>query len=208
VEFRFCDERGEHGFSWVAAEPMARTSHALVSGGRAWLIDPLEWPEATDRLRSLAEPAAVLQLLDRHDRDCGALARSLRIPHLVVPKLVPDSPFECVAVVRRRFWHECALWWPETSTLVVADALGTNRFYTGGRAPLGVHIALRLVPPRALATRDPVHLLTGHGEGLHGPETGDELRTAIAESRRRLPGVLLRLPFSHRQAGSQDASTT
>lgn len=186
------------GFSWVVDEPMTRTSHALVAGRRVWLVDPVDWSEAIDRVRELGEPAAVLQLLDRHNRDCAGIAARLDVPHLVAPDELAGTPFECVPLVRRKRWRETALWWPERRTLVVAEALGTNRFFTGGKAPVGVHVLLRLTPPRRLAGYEPEHLLTGHGAGLHGAGTGDEVRRALAESRRRLPGVLVRLPFSAR----------
>ncbi|MCS7007136.1 MAG: hypothetical protein NZL88_06240, partial [Gaiellaceae bacterium] len=133
MRFRSCDERGADGFSWVAEEPMTRTSHALASEGTVWLVDPLDWPEALERALTLGEPAGVLQLLDRHNRDCGALAERLGVPRLVVPDEVPESPFVCLPLLRRRRWRETALWWPEKRTLVVAEAVGTNRFFTGGR---------------------------------------------------------------------------
>jgi hypothetical protein len=201
--FRFCDDLGPHGFGWVADEAMARASHALAAGGRVWLVDPVDWPEGVERARTLGEPAGVVQLLDRHDRDCEQLARRLGAPLLVTPDAVADSPFEIVPIMRRKRWQERALWWPETRTLVVADALGTNRFYTGGRAAVGVHVLLRLRPPRHLGSYEPEHLLTGHGEGLHGTDTTDAVRRALARSRRDLPGVLVRLPFS---SGRSDAS--
>jgi hypothetical protein len=100
--------------------------------------------------------------------------------------------------VRRKRWREAALRWAGARTLVVADALGTNRFFTGGRAPLGVHLLLRLRPPRVLAAYEPERILVGHGEGIHGPRAAPALRAALEESRRRLPGVLLRLPFAVR----------
>ena len=102
-------------------------------------------------------------------------------------------------IVRRKRWREAALWWPKTQTLVVADALGTNRFYTGGPASLGVHLLLRLTPPRVLSAYEPRRILVGHGEGVHGPEASTALLSALAKSRRRLPGVLLRLPFAARR---------
>jgi hypothetical protein len=104
-----------------------------------------------------------------------------------------------VRIVRRKRWRESALWWPATRTLVVADALGTNRFYTGGKAPLGVHVLLRLTPPRVLAGYESERILVGHGEGLRGPEASPLLRAALDESCRRLPGVLLRLPLAVRR---------
>ena len=55
MTFRYCDETAL-GFSWVAGEPMTRASHALVADGRVWLVDPVDWPEAIERARSLGEP--------------------------------------------------------------------------------------------------------------------------------------------------------
>jgi len=95
---RFCDERGEHGFGWIVDESMTRTSHALVVDGKVWLVDPVDWPEAIDRVLMLGEPAGVLQLVDRHNRDCAAIADRLGIPRLVAPDEVPGSPFRCVPV--------------------------------------------------------------------------------------------------------------
>jgi hypothetical protein len=199
LSFRFCDERGADGFSWVAEEAMARTSHALAAEGRVWLVDPLDWPEAVERALGLGDPVAVLQLLDRHNRDCAALAARFDVPLLVAPDDVPGSPFECIPLMRRKRWTETALWWPETRTLVVAEAVGTNALFAGGSEALGVHVLLRLTPPRALAAYEPEHLLVGHGEGLHGPDAAVALTRALAESRRRLPGVLVRLPFAFRR---------
>jgi hypothetical protein len=139
-----------------------------------------------------------VQLLDRHNRDCAALAGRLGVPHVVVPDELAGSPFELVAILRRRHWREAALWWPATRTLVVAEALGTNRFYTAGTAALGVHLLLRLTPPRVLSGYEPWRILLGHGEGIEGPEASTALRRALEESRRQLPGVLLRLPLAVR----------
>jgi hypothetical protein len=104
-----------------------------------------------------------------------------------------------VRIVWRKRWRESALWWPATRTLVVADALGTNRFYTGRKARLGVHVLLRLTPPRMLARYEPDRILVGHGEGIRGREASPLLWAALDESRRRLPGVLLRLPLAARR---------
>ena len=197
--FRYCDERAAEGFSWIVDEPMTRTSHVLAADGRVWLVDPVDWPDAIERALTLGEPAGVVQLLDRHNRDCAALAERLGVPHLVTPETIPDSPFEFIPVVRRSRWQERALWWPATRTLVVAESLGTNPFFTARKAPVGVHLLLRLTPPKALGTYEPAHVLVGHGEGVRGPDTTDAVRRAIAESRRRLPGVLARLPFAGRR---------
>lgn len=193
MHVRFCDEL-DHGFSWIVDEPATRTSHALTDAGRVWLVDPVDWEPALERARAAGEPAAVLQLLDRHNRDCAALAARLGVPHLVAPTRVPESPFEVVEVKRSRRWREVALWWPQTRTLVVAEAIGTNRFFApGGRA--GVHLLLRLHPPRAaLAGLEPEHLLAGHGCGLHGEEAAAGLRDALERARTDLPRALLQLP--------------
>jgi hypothetical protein len=199
MRFRLCDDLGPDGFGWVADEAATRTSHALAADGKVWLVDAVDWPDAVDRAAELGEPAGVVQLLDRHNRDCAALASRLGVPHVVVPDELAGSPFEIVSVLQRKRWREVALWWPATRTLVVADALGTNRFYTGGKAPLGVHVLLRLTPPRVLAGYESERILVGHGEGLRGPEASPLLRAALDESRRRLPGVLLRLPLAVRR---------
>jgi len=199
LSFRFCDDRGADGFGWVVDEPMARACHALSTGGKVWLVDPLDWPKAIERALQFGEPAGVLQLLDRHNRDCVTLADRLGVPHLVVPDSVDASPFECIPLTRNRFWRETALWWEDARTLVVAEALGTNAFSTGEKAPVGVHVLLRLTPPKVLARFGPEHLLVGHGEGLHGADASPALVEALARSRRDLPRVLVRLPFAARR---------
>lgn len=184
----------DFGFSWVIDEAMTRTSHALVADGRVWLIDPVDVPEQIARATALGEPAAVVRLLDRHGRDADAIVARLGVPLHDIPQQLPDSPFQVVALTHNRLWKEVALWWPQQRALVVAEAVGTNRMFTGGAAPLGVHIGLRLFPPRRLADFEPEHLLVGHGPGLHGPQTTLALRTALDRSRSDLPRVLLKLP--------------
>jgi hypothetical protein len=197
MTFRFCDDLGPDGLGWIAEGAGTRTSHALAADGKVWLVDALDWPEAIDRALELGEPAGVIQLLDRHDRGCAALAARLGVPHVVVPRRVPGSPFTFVDVMNRRYWRESALWWPATRTLVVAEVLGTNPFFTGGTEPLGVEVLLRLKPPRALGAFQPERILVGHGEGVTR-DAAPALREALSTSRRRLPGVLARLPFAIR----------
>jgi hypothetical protein len=108
---------------------------------------------------------------------------------------VPDSPFRLVEVRRTRHWQESALWWPATGTLVVAEAVGTNPFFTAGRDRAGVHLLLRLRPPRGpLGGFSPAHLLVGHGEGLHGVDAAEGLREALSHARTGLPRTALKLP--------------
>ena len=190
----FCDDRGEHGFSWIVDEPMTRTSHALAAAGRVWLVDPVRYAPALERAQELGAPAAVVQLLDRHNRDSASLAAELGVPHLVVPEALSDTPFEVVPVRASRRWREVALWWPSERTLVVAEAVGTNAFFTGGRGAAGLHLLMRLSPPRASLGRfEPEHLLVGHGSGLHGPEATEALRTALGTARTGLLHLVPRL---------------
>jgi hypothetical protein len=186
-------ERHALGLTWVVEEPMARACHALLDEGRVWLVDPLDG-QALEQALGLGQPAAVLQLLDRHNRDCAEIAARLGVPRLVVPDAVPDSPFEAMPVVRVPRWGETALWWPQRSALIVAEVLGTNRMYTGGRQPVGMHLFLRPFVPGALRGMTPEHLLVGHGLPRHGPEVGAEIETAYAGARRGLPHLLWALP--------------
>jgi hypothetical protein len=192
---RFCDDRGGRGFSWIVDEPMTRTSHALAVDGRLWLVDPVRHEPALERAGELGSPEAVIQLLDRHNRDCAALAAELGVPHLTAPDSLPEAPFEPIVVRDARRWRERALWWPSERTLVVAEAIGTNPFFRAGADRAGVHLLLRLTPPRAALGRfEPEHLLVGHGEGLHGAEATEGLRVALAHSRTGLPRLALRAP--------------
>ena len=162
---RFCDE-GEFGFGWIrGGEFMERCSHALVDGGRVWLLDPLDAEGVEERVRGLGEPAGVIQLLDRHARDCAAFADRLGVPHHLVPRMpVPGAPFEFRVVRDRRRWREVALWWPEAQVLACADVLGTARYYRVGDERLAVHPLLRAMPPR-----DTVQGLTpGHVRSSQG----------------------------------------
>jgi hypothetical protein len=181
------------GLTWVVAEPMERAFHALADEGRVWFVDPLDDPGLADAVR-LGEPAGVLQLLDRHNRDCAKVAARLGVPHLKVPDAVPDSPFEAIAAVRMPGWKETALWWPRRQGLIVAETLAGNPMHTGGRQPVGVHLFLRGWPPKALSRYRPRHLLLGHGHGVHGEQAAAAVETAYARSRRDLPRVLLGLP--------------
>ena len=182
------------GFSWFPDEPLTRTAHALDTGDGVWLIDPVDVPEAIERAAALGPPAGVIQLLDRHNRDCAQLAERLGVPHLRVPDAVPGSPFTVVEVLKLPRWHEIALWWPEQRALVVAEAIGTNDVYRLGKGPAGVHPLLRALPPGALRRLDPEHLLVGHGPGVHGPLAAAALQDAYDRSRKDLPKLALKLP--------------
>jgi hypothetical protein len=192
VELHF--DEFEHGLDWVRDDDkLPRTAHAVVSGGRVWLSDVVDGPGLDDRIAALGEPAAVVQLLDRHARDCAPVAARLGVPHYETPFTdVAGAPFVVVPIVRSRFWREIAIWFAYEQVLVCADALGSLGYFRARNEPFGVHPLLRLFPPRrALGGLEPEHILFGHGTGFHGAEAPRALHEALATSRRRLPRALL-----------------
>jgi hypothetical protein len=186
LKVRFCDEF-DGGFGWIVDEFMERCSHALVDDGRVWAIDPVDRDGVEDRVRAAGTPAGVLQLLDRHNRDCAALAARLGVRHHVVPQ-GSLGPFACIPVKNSRSWSEVALWWPDPRVLVCADAAGTAPYYRAGNERLAVHPLLRARPPRRqLGALQPDVILCGHGEGVL-EDADAALREALSTSRLRIPG--------------------
>jgi hypothetical protein len=192
----------EHGLglSWLADrdELMQRASHCVRlgdGGGRVWVIDPVDVRGLDERIAAVAAGgpvAGVLQLLDRHERDCAALAERLDAPlHRLPFAPISGSGLEPVKVVDHRLWREVAIHSPADRALIVPEAVGTARYFRAGDEAVGVHPMLRPLPPRRLAGFDPEHLLTGHGTGMHGPETAAALADSLAASRRRLPRALV-----------------
>ena len=92
MSVRFVDEL-EDGFGWQETARVRRTSHALAAEGRVWAIDPIEGEGVEERIRSLGRPAGVIQLLDRHGRDCEGFAERLGVSLQVAPVSLPDTPF-------------------------------------------------------------------------------------------------------------------
>jgi hypothetical protein len=179
------------GLSWVVGEPMERASHAIAADGRVWLVDVVDDAAALERVPALGEPAAVVQLLDRHPRDGVAVAERFGVPHLRLPAALPGSPFAVLDVVRVPRWREVALWWPERKALVVPEAVGTGRYFAIGPGPVGIHPWLRMTPPRgSLGGLEPEFLLVGHGPPLTGPGTAETLHEALDRSRRDVPKML------------------
>jgi hypothetical protein len=180
----------EGGFGWSQDEFMRRTSHALLVGGRVWLTDPVDTPELEGRVRTLGEPAGVLQLLDRHNRGCAAWAERLGVPHLRAWETVGEAPFDTLAVRRSRWWQEVALWEPSGRTLVCADALGTVAYFRAPGERIGLHPLVRPFPPRALGRVAPERILCGHGAGID-EDAVRALHEALQTARRRLPAAWL-----------------
>lgn len=186
-------QRHAIGISWIEQGGMTRTGHAVASDGRMWLIDPYEDDAALEAAAGLGEAAGVIQLLDRHNRDCEPLAARLGVPLLRLPERLPDAPFEVVRVISRPGWREVALWWEAERALVVAEAIGTAPMFALGRRA-GVHPLLRLTPPRGRLSRfRPTMLLVGHGETI---ETGGAaaLSEALSQSRTDLPRLVTAVP--------------
>lgn len=190
---RFVDE-SEVVVGWIESARVHRTSHAVAVDGRVWIVDPIEGNGVDERIRELGEAVGVLQLLDRHNRDCAAFASRFGVPLHVAPASLPGTPFELLPVRRHRWWREVALWWPERRLLVCADVLGTISFFRAGDEPVGMHPFLRPFPPRSLRGLGVEHLLVGHGEGLRGPGTAAAVEAAVRHARRRIPRWLAGLP--------------
>ena len=187
-------EEHEIGISWMpdAGEMMQRACHAVRLNGGVWIVDPVDVGGLDERIVALGDPAGVLQLLDRHERDCATVAGRLGVPHHRLPfDGIDGAPFEPVKVIDQRFWKEVAIWVPSERALIVPEAVGTAPYFRSGDEEIGIHPFLRLLPPRKLGAYEPVHLLTGHGTGMHGGATPAALRDALDGSRRRLPGALV-----------------
>jgi hypothetical protein len=186
-------QRHPLGLTWVETTGMRRAAHALRADGRVWLIDPFEDEVALSAATELGRPAAVIQLLDRHNRDSGSIAQRLEVPLLRLPAEVSDSPFTVIPVISRPWWREVALWWEAERALVIAEAVGTAPAFTLGRR-VGVHPMLRLRPPKGpLTARSPERLLVGHGAAL---ESGAEaaIRDALSGALSDIPQLVLKLP--------------
>lgn len=186
-------QRHALGVTWVEQNAMARAAHALIDGGRVWLIDPYEDAEAMAAAAELGTPAGVLQLLDRHNRDCGAIAQRLDVPLSPLPVDSAGTPFTAISLISNRAWREVALWWGDQQALVVAEAVGTAPAFALGRRA-GVHPMLRLIPPRKqLSSFRPERLFVGHGQAI---ESGADaaLREALGHSRTDLPRLVLSVP--------------
>jgi hypothetical protein len=176
----------EGGFGWQADEPefLERTSHAVRSGDRVWLFDVIDVEGLDERVRSLGEPAGVVQLLDRHARDCAVVAERLQVPLYVTPR-GPSAPVPTLRVMWMRGWREvCAF--VDGRVLVVGDVLGTATYFLAPGERLAVQPFLRLFPPRALRGLAPEHVLCGHGTGVHDG-AAEALAEALRTSRRRIP---------------------
>jgi hypothetical protein len=181
------------GLTWALDDPLRRAWHALAHDGRVLLIDPVDDPEALERVAELGEVSAVLQLFVAHERGGQALATRLGVPFHVLPDALPDTPFSVIAL-DQLMWKERALWWPAQRGLIVAESIGTAPHYAVGRGLAGVHFVRRAFPPSPLRAFLPEHLLVGHGDPVHGADAAVALMDALDRSRRDIPAFALRAP--------------
>lgn len=202
-------DRWDGGMSWtIEGDRMHRTSHALVDGSDVWLVDPVDAPDLDEELAELGDVKGVVVLLDRHKRDSAAVATRHDVPvYLPAPLSVvaddlrcktevfagaiPGTGYRTITLTNNSLWREVALYDDESATLVVPEALGTADALTASDERLGVHMALRLFPPKeALGGLRPERILVGHGEGIFD-DAAVALRDALRSSRRNAPKVYL-----------------
>lgn len=198
-------DRFEDSVGWMAhpSEKMQRASHAVVSDEEVWVIDPVDVEGLDDLLAEYGSVAGVVILLDRHKRDCAAVANrhdvSVWIPGFMTgvaddidasierfENALGNSGFRLHEVVNNSFWQEGALYNEESGVLVVPESVGTSEYFRTGNRVLGVHPLRRLTPPTALADLEPERIHVGHGRGVHEDATR-ALRKAITGSRIRTP---------------------
>ena len=168
---------------------MQRGSHALPADGGVWLVDPVSDDAALAAAEGLGPVKGVLQLLDRHPRDCEELAERYSVTHHRLPEEpVSGAPFEFEHTLWLPGWRELHLWWPERRVLIVSEAVGSSPYFGVGRRA-GIHPMLRLHPPEAPRHYEPEHLFCGHGPPLHG-EVDAALDEAYSNSIRDIPGAV------------------
>lgn len=200
-------DRWAGGFGWLANpnEGMQRASHALVGDDGVWIVDPVDYDGLDDRLAELGDVEGVCVLLDRHTRDAPALARRHDVA-VHVPAWMDgvgatlDSPVEPLGgavdgydvrrLIDNPIWQEAALY--DGATLYTPESLGTVEFFLAPGERVGVHPALRLVPPGGLTDLEVERLLVGHGEGVFD-DPGEAVADAVTNARRRAPRVYLEI---------------
>jgi len=210
-------DRYEGGVGWIAypEEKMERASHAFAVANDetdtddVWVVDPVDAPGVDDLLAELGEVAGVVCALDRHKRDCAAIARrhdvAVHVPDWmdgVASKLdapverfgrrLADTGFETIRIRNSSVppWQEVGLF--DGETLIVPESLGAAAYFRGDRERLGVHPMLRLTPPRAaLSGLEPERILVGHGVGVL-EDAPTALADALEGSRSKAPGLYLK----------------
>lgn len=199
-------DRWDDGVGWIAypEEDMQRASHAVVGeDGGVWVTDPVDAPGVDDLIAEYGDLEGIVILLDRHKRDADAIARRHEVP-VYVPHWMSGVASELDAPVERirtdlessgygvyklkdnALWQEAVMFGEADHTLIVPEAVGSAEYFYTGDRPLGVHPALRLMPPRKLARFDPERILVGHGEGVFEDAQG-ALADALDNARKGAP---------------------
>ncbi|MFC6865468.1 hypothetical protein ACFQGE_18635 [Halomicroarcula sp. GCM10025817] len=200
-------DRWDRGVSWIAYpdEPMQRASHVLSTDAGVFVVDPVDAEGIDDLFAEFGDVVGVVLLLDRHKRDCAAVATRHGVPVYVpdwmsgveddlaapverVHRQLPDTDYGVHKVIKNPLWQEAALYGDDDDTLVVAEAVGTADFFLVGSERLGVHPALRLTPPTKLGRLAPERILVGHGHGVMD-DAAAALTDALKGSRTRAPGL-------------------
>jgi hypothetical protein len=200
-------DRFDGGVGWIAHpdEQMQRASHALATDDGVWLVDPVDATGLDDLLAEFGEVAGVVLLLPRHKRDAAELARrhdvSVHVPSWMTGVASDlDAPVERFSSelgetgyrlrkIATPLWQEAALYHADEGTLMAAEAVGTAAFFRASAERLGVHPALRLLPPRrSFRGFSPDRVLSGHGAGVH-EDASRALSQALDGSRRRAPSL-------------------
>ncbi|PSQ27006.1 hypothetical protein BRD03_08340 [Halobacteriales archaeon QS_9_68_17] len=204
-------DRWDGGIGWIAHpdERMQRASHALAGDDGVWLVDPVDCEGLDDLVSPFGEVTGVVVLLDRHKRDAAALARRHDVAVSLPRRLrgvagdidartrtfrdtLGETDYRTVPVVDNALWTEVALYDADSGTLVVPEAVGTADYFSTGAAALGVHPALRAVPPRAaLGELSVERTLVGHGEGVF-TDASARLDAALRNARRTAPELYFR----------------
>ena len=197
--------RWDRGASWIAHpdEAMQRASHVLSTDAGVFVVDPVDAEGIDELFAEFGDVVGVVLLLDRHKRDCAAVANRHEVPVYApdwmtgieddidapvrrIHRKLPETDYGVHKVIKNPFWQEAALYGDDDDTLVVAEAVGTADFFLAGSERLGVHPALRLKPPRKLGRLDPERVLVGHGHGVMA-DASEALDDAIRGSRARSP---------------------
>lgn len=202
-------DRFDGGVGWIAHpdETMERARQALGTPEGVLVVDPVDAEGVDDLVAPLGEVAAVVILLDRHQRDAVAVAERHDVPvaapawmrgvegrdgarPVALSSVLEGTGYESRTVVDTPLWQEAALFEADSGTLVVAEALGTATYFRAGDERVGVHPFLRLAPPRVLAGVEAERLRVGHGSGL-GADAATAIDDAIRGSRSRVPRLLV-----------------
>jgi len=176
----FIDE-WENGFGWIAKteENMKRTSHAFAEDG-VYLVDPLDAENLDNKISEFGKVKGIVILFGRHVRDSEKLAERYDCPVFVPERFereldadirkisdkIPGTDWEIHTVVDSRISKEAALYHRETSTLIVADSLGTAKHLRGRGEKLGMSPLYRFNPPQKLLDFEPERIFCGHGKGI------------------------------------------